>query len=468
MQASNLYPTPQITSVERYEYINLRSALPVNEELAKANSRRVVEYLNGDNAFSEGLLTTIFSSVQMLNSTPHFANSRKRLCLAPRSFMTVQVGSERYLFLSRRERVHPERGTSLQYPYRRINRFVAVTLGSDGAVRDICEFVKIFFHFNPEGEDLQIRSAEKELRTLSIIDQLQSEFTPRTFALVKYKGNRGTMLALFQQYISPDLHQYFEITNQFGNIPVPIRMKMAREITRAVQFVHQKGFIHRDIKLENFLIQVVGDSVRIFITDFGLSRHVQDEKLKQAIPGTVHKYGTYKWSAPELVESEENPQCIATVDQKSDFWSLGLILYALAGLIHPTLHILSKVNALIDSLEQIEKDVKLLDDARSAPSNPKFWHVVNHVTKSCNIAHNALTKEDLDEAFDATIWEYQRLKHNYFHQKRAKLGEWRSSICTFKDPQESTLLSLKVIAEKLLQVEPDKRATLEEILPLLH
>jgi WD40 repeat protein len=94
---------------------------------------------------------------------------------------------------------------------------------------------------------------------------------------------------------------------------VSIGMQTAAGLAAA----HEKGLIHRDIKLGNILLEKSGQRVKL--TDFGLARAAEDVRLTRS--GLVA--GTPLYMSPEQANGEE-------LDARSDLFSLGVVLYELA------------------------------------------------------------------------------------------------------------------------------------------
>ena len=101
------------------------------------------------------------------------------------------------------------------------------------------------------------------------------------------------------------------ITNH--QLPITQVIDITNQICEGLSAAHKKGIIHRDIKPQNILIDSEG---RIKILDFGLA------KLKGVSQLTREKstLGTTHYLSPEQALGKE-------VDQRSDIWSLGVILY---------------------------------------------------------------------------------------------------------------------------------------------
>eukprot|EP01130_Rhizamoeba_saxonica_P017804 TRINITY_DN8721_c0_g3_i1.p1 TRINITY_DN8721_c0_g3~~TRINITY_DN8721_c0_g3_i1.p1 ORF type:complete len:577 (+),score=104.17 TRINITY_DN8721_c0_g3_i1:33-1763(+) len=92
-----------------------------------------------------------------------------------------------------------------------------------------------------------------------------------------------------------------------------IRVELALDIAKSVQFLHSCGIIHRDLKSLNLL---VSRSFRVKICDFGLSRVVD------TINAMTCHIGTVSWIAPELFGKK-------AYSEKADVYSFGVILWEL-------------------------------------------------------------------------------------------------------------------------------------------
>ncbi|XP_062034516.1 testis-specific serine/threonine-protein kinase 3-like [Lepus europaeus] len=98
-----------------------------------------------------------------------------------------------------------------------------------------------------------------------------------------------------------------------GSLPEPEVVVMFDQILAAVSYCHAQRVAHRDLKLENLLL----DSQHIKLADFGLSSHLPEGELVQGFCGTL------EYSAPEVSQPEPYNAFA------SDMWSLGVILFAM-------------------------------------------------------------------------------------------------------------------------------------------
>jgi beta-lactam-binding protein with PASTA domain/tRNA A-37 threonylcarbamoyl transferase component Bud32 len=99
-----------------------------------------------------------------------------------------------------------------------------------------------------------------------------------------------------------------------GPAPVNVAIDYARQILGAIRFAHRHGIVHRDIKPHNVLVDAEG---RLKVTDFGIARAGVSQMTEA---GSI--IGTAQYLSPEQAKG-------APVDQTSDLYSVGVVLYEL-------------------------------------------------------------------------------------------------------------------------------------------
>jgi serine/threonine protein kinase/formylglycine-generating enzyme required for sulfatase activity len=106
-------------------------------------------------------------------------------------------------------------------------------------------------------------------------------------------------------------------------LPVPQIVKIGREIARGLAAAHERGLIHRDIKLANIWLDS-SQGGRVKILDFGLARPANPEQgaAESQITQSGTILGTPAYMAPEQARGEK-------VDGRADLFSLGCVLYRL-------------------------------------------------------------------------------------------------------------------------------------------
>ncbi|RKF74580.1 putative serine threonine protein kinase [Golovinomyces cichoracearum] len=100
-----------------------------------------------------------------------------------------------------------------------------------------------------------------------------------------------------------------------GTLPVEKVQKVFAQLTGAVSYVHAASCVHRDLKLENIMLD---KNENVKLCDFGFTREYEGRGNQLQ----TH-CGTLAYSAPEMLKGEKY------AGEKVDVWSLGIILYAL-------------------------------------------------------------------------------------------------------------------------------------------
>ena len=99
-----------------------------------------------------------------------------------------------------------------------------------------------------------------------------------------------------------------------GPAPIHLAVDYARQVLAAIRFAHRHGIVHRDIKPHNVLVDGEG---RLKVTDFGIARAGVSQMTEA---GSI--IGTAQYLSPEQAKG-------APVDQTSDLYSVGVVLYEL-------------------------------------------------------------------------------------------------------------------------------------------
>ena len=108
------------------------------------------------------------------------------------------------------------------------------------------------------------------------------------------------------------------------------RIRMLHQVCMAIAFAHRRGVLHRDLKPANVML---GDDGEIVVMDWGLAVPLPGaagERLRAVLPGGIDtaSAGTPLYMSPEQARGDD-------LDERSDVYALGILLYELASLARP-------------------------------------------------------------------------------------------------------------------------------------
>ncbi|EEB16115.1 cAMP-dependent protein kinase catalytic subunit, putative [Pediculus humanus corporis] len=144
----------------------------------------------------------------------------------------------------------------------------------------------------------------KGLKHINLIRFLQAiETTHRVYIIMEYAEN-GSLLDVIRK------DQYIDEVRA---------RKYFRQLIDAVDYCHERGVVHRDIKCENLLMD---HDNNVKLSDFGFARgHM---RIKNGVAPLSDTFcGSYAYASPEILKG------VPYQPQLSDIWSTGVVLYAI-------------------------------------------------------------------------------------------------------------------------------------------
>jgi serine/threonine-protein kinase len=163
--------------------------------------------------------------------------------------------------------------------------------------------VKILHREMSEQED-QLQRFRQEARAVAKLSH------PNVVAVIDAGEDGGHPYIVFEYVEGETLKQRIK---RVGALEPQEALAYAIEISRGLTVAHNRKMVHRDIKPQNVLIDAEG---RAKLTDFGISRQLEQDGMT----ATGRVLGTTDYVAPE--QAMGHP-----VDQRSDIYSLGVVLY---------------------------------------------------------------------------------------------------------------------------------------------
>ena len=153
-------------------------------------------------------------------------------------------------------------------------------------------------------------TAERFLREISVLSRLDHPLITR---LLDY-GERNWLVYYTMSFAEgPTLRQHLD---RVRRATVDDVMRIARDLLAALGYAHARGIMHRDVKPDNIILSPEG----AMLLDFGIAKAIEAAGTER-LTKSGFTVGTSSYMSPEQVSALEN------IDQRSDLYSLGCVLY---------------------------------------------------------------------------------------------------------------------------------------------
>lgn len=149
---------------------------------------------------------------------------------------------------------------------------------------------------------------EREVRAVARLNH-------RNIVQVYDFGSEGDMAYIVMEYIDgKELKDRFDAGERFD---VATAFRLMAELLDALDFAHEAGIIHRDVKPANIMVDAEGHAK---LTDFGVARVVDPDAQPGEATQTGAMVGTPAYMSPEQIQGQ-------AIDHRTDIFSAGIIFY---------------------------------------------------------------------------------------------------------------------------------------------
>ncbi len=176
-----------------------------------------------------------------------------------------------------------------------------------------------FLQPEKEKDELWLRRLMREARAAAALDH---PYICKVYETGRFQG---------RDFIAMEYVEGEKLSRRIERGPLPLEeaLRIGLEIAEALECAHGKGIVHRDVKPSNIILTGQG---HVKITDFGIAKRFRRDEGEQE-EGTLTDTaeaspGTPDYMSPEQIRGE-------TLDQRSDLFQLGMVLYEMLTGAHP-------------------------------------------------------------------------------------------------------------------------------------
>lgn len=273
----------------------------------------------------------------------------------------------------------------IQHPY--LGTFIVVKQVGTGTFAAVYEARQVSLNYRVAIKIFNKSFPEDDVRkAFNIASSIKHPFICQEFDLFKSQDGR---LCILMEYVEG--MTLLEYANNCTQIKISELRLIIGQLIIALDYLHSKNVIHRDLKCENIIIDVNGN---VRLIDFGF-----------AGVGDLHSTtcGSTEYLAPEIIKEEVYGSPI-------DIWSLGVVIYAIAHgelpFQNPNLtklfHMISKLHPTFSSDEEIHPQLVDLIK-RMLIKDPKKRITLKEIQD-----HPFFTTDDLDNHYKFDVHKYDQ------------------------------------------------------------
>lgn len=180
-------------------------------------------------------------------------------------------------------------------------------------LNEIIEIIrKKYGKYYKNSKDIKQSAYKNVLREISILRQLRHRNIIQFIEVICFEEEHKVYVVM-ELAEGGELFRYIVDKIVLGEAAA---RKFFRQLVSAVEYLHGNFVVHRDLKLENILLNKRQDSIKV--ADFGLSEVIEPGKLCKK------RCGSLQYMAPEIIDDD-----CGYVGPPSDIWSMGVLLYTM-------------------------------------------------------------------------------------------------------------------------------------------
>ena len=290
-----------------------------NRKLAKVSRKHFAVYLEQEVAALVDLSSNGTYVNEMLVGRDEAKQGRSARLVHGDTIGLLELDFTVYYFMQ-------ESAMKLQHPQELNSRYLVGRVLGSGAAGTVYEVFRRTDHARRavkviENEEDSNGSDNSEL--LQEVEVLKGVEHPCITRIFEVLDAPGRVMVVMELAAGGELFDQVLEDAEEGRLEERTAKVQMYQIVHAIAFLHSRNICHRDLKLENILLETPGPTSRIKVTDFGLSKRWSTTSLLETFVGTP----TYM--APEVICLQESTEGAKPYSSKSDLWSLGVILYTL-------------------------------------------------------------------------------------------------------------------------------------------